>query len=216
MSCNGRKHQDYIISGLYGITPNMTDTATLLVHTEQALAGGARLIQYRNKTADAVLRRHQAGLLAQLCWKNDVPLIVNDHLDLALEIGADGVHVGEHDIGIATARKLLGAEKIVGVSCYNKPELAQAARLQGADYVAFGAFYPTLTKQRAVVATIDMLKQVKKSVAVPVVCIGGINTANALPLIEAGASAIAVSQALYQAKNIRETAENFSRLFYPV
>jgi thiamine-phosphate pyrophosphorylase len=216
MNRNSRKRHDYVISGLYGITPDMTDTAALLTRTEQALAGGARLIQYRNKTADAVLRRHQADLLAQLCRRNNVPLIVNDDLDLTLEIGADGVHVGEYDIGIATARRRLGAGKIVGASCYNKPELAHAARIQGADYVAFGAFYPTLTKQHTVVATIGMLQQVKKSIVVPVVCIGGINTANALSLIEAGASAIAVSQALYQTKNVRETAENFSRFFYPV
>jgi len=216
MSRNSRTHHDYLIDGLYGITPDMTDTAALISRTEQALAGGARLIQYRSKTADAVLRCRQADLLTQLCRRYDVPLIVNDDLDLTLEIGADGIHVGEHDIGIAAARKQLGAGKIVGASCYNKPELAYEAWRQGADYVAFGAFYPTLTKQHTAVATIGILKQVKKSAAVPVVCIGGINTANALPLIEAGASAIAVSRALYQAKNIHETAEKFSRFFYPV
>lgn len=215
MSRDSRSRHDRIISGLYGITPDMTDTAALIARTEQALAGGARLIQYRNKTADAVLRRSQAELLAQLCRRYDVPLIVNDDPDLALEIGADGVHVGEHDSGVAAARKQLGPGKIVGVSCYNKPDLAHAARIQGADYVAFGAFYPTSTKRNTVVATIGMLKQVKNSLAVPVVCIGGINTANALPLIEAGACAIAVCQALYQARHIRETAEKFSR-FFPV
>lgn len=213
MSRDSRNRHDRIISGLYGITPDMTDTAALIVRTEQALAGGARLIQYRNKTADAVLRRCQADLLAQLCRKYGVPLIVNDDLDLALEIGADGVHLGEHDSGIAAARKQLGVGKIVGASCYNKPELAHAAQIQGADYVAFGAFYPTLTKQNTVVATISMLRQVKDSLAVPVVCIGGINTANALSLIEAGACAIAVCQALYQSGHIRETAEKFSRFF---
>ena len=192
MNRDSRSRHDRIISGLYGITPDMTDTAALIARTEQALAGGARLIQYRNKTTDAVLRRSQAELLAQLCRRYDVPLIVNDDPDLALEIGADGVHVGEHDSGVAAARKQLGPGKIVGASCYNKPDLAHAAQIQGADYVAFGAFYPTSTKQNTVVATIGMLKQVKNSLAVPVVCIGGINTANALPLIEAGACAIAV------------------------
>ncbi|MDC8444429.1 MAG: thiamine phosphate synthase [Nitrosomonas sp.] len=215
MNRNSRTCRDYPINGLYGITPDMTDTAVLMTRTEQALAGGTRLIQYRNKTADAILRRCQADLLAQLCRRYGVPLIVNDDLDLALEIGADGVHVGKHDIGVAAARKQLGAGKIVGASCYNKPELAHTARIQGADYVAFGAFYPTLTKQNTAVATIGMLKEVKSSLVVPVVCIGGINTVNALPLIEAGACAIAVSQALYQARHVRETAEKFSR-FFPV
>ncbi len=191
----------------------MTDTSVLLARTEQALAGGTQLIQYRNKTADAVLRRHQAGLLAQLCRKYGVPLIINDHPDLALEIGACGVHVGEHDSGITAARKQLGAGKIIGVSCYNEPELAQEAQAHGADYVAFGAFYPTATKQNVVTATIAMLKQAKTLCTVPVVCIGGINTVNALPLIEAGANVLAVSQALFQAGNVRETAEEFSRLF---
>lgn len=213
MNRNSRTCHEHLISGLYGVTPDMTDTAALIARTEQALAGGTRLIQYRNKTADAGLRRCQADLLAQLCRKYGVPLIVNDDLGLALEIDADGVHVGEHDIGIAAVRKQLGAGKIVGASCYNKPELAHAARIQGADYAAFGAFYPTSTKQNTVVATIDMLKQVRKGLAMPVVCIGGINTANALPLIEAGACAIAVSQALYQARHVRDTAEKFSRFF---
>ncbi len=209
-SCNCHTHN---ISGLYGIPPDMTDTTVLLVRTAQASAGGARWIQYRNKTADAALRRHQAGLLVQLCRKYGVPLIVNDHPDLALEIGACGVHVGEHDINITAARKRLGAGKIIGVSCYNKPDLAQEAQIHGADYVAFGAFYPTVTKRNTVVATIAMLKQAKTLCTVPVVCIGGINTVNALPLIEAGADVIAVSQALFQAGNIRETAGEFSRLF---
>ncbi|MCW5617859.1 MAG: thiamine phosphate synthase [Nitrosomonas sp.] len=209
-SCNCHAHN---ISGLYGITPDMTDTSVLLARTAQALAGGAQWIQYRNKTADAALRRHQAGSLVPLCREYGVPLIVNDHLDLALEIGACGIHVGEHDIDITAARKQLGAGKIIGVSCYNKPELAQKAQTHGADYVAFGAFYATVTKRNTVVATIAMLKQAKTLCTVPVVCIGGINAANALPLIEAGANAIAVSQALFQARNIRETAEEFSRLF---
>ena len=128
MNRDSRSRHDRIISGLYGITPDMTDTAALIARTEQALAGGARLIQYRNKTTDAVLRRSQAELLAQLCRRYDVPLIVNDDPDLALEIGADGVHVGEHDSGVAAARKQLGPGKIVGASCYNKPDLAHVAQ----------------------------------------------------------------------------------------
>jgi len=210
---NKNGFRSYRISGVYGITPGMADTAVLLDKTFHALAGGVRLIQYRNKTADMDLRRKQASLLLKLCRKYDVPLIVNDHIDLAMEIDADGVHVGEQDVSVANARKQLGSEKIIGTSCYNKLELAKMAQAEGADYVAFGAFYPTTTKQNTVVAPLEILTQAKAVLSIPVVSIGGINTANALTLIKAGTDAIAVSQALFQAENIRETAEAFSGFF---
>lgn len=201
------------IGGLYAITPDEADTVALLDRTEQALAGGARLIQYRNKTADVALRLHQGELLLQLCRTHGVPLIVNDHLDLALAIDADGIHLGEHDASIAIARQRLGKQKIVGASCYNDPNLGRAAQAQGADYVAFGAFYPTATKRNTVVATLDTLHQAKAELTVPVVCIGGISVDNVLPLVQAGADAIAVSHALYRVAQVYETAAAFSGHF---
>ncbi|MCB1937535.1 MAG: thiamine phosphate synthase [Nitrosomonas sp.] len=202
------------IGGVYGITPDRADTADLLSKTSQVLAGGVRLIQYRNKTADADLRNTQAKSLLQLCRQYDVPLIINDHIDLAMEIGADGVHVGEQDASVANTRKLMGPEKIIGASCYNRLDLALTAQAEGADYVAFGAFYPTTTKQNTVVAPLEILDQANKAaLSIPVVSIGGINTANALALIQAGADAIAVSQALYRAEDICKTAKVFSGFF---
>lgn len=201
------------IGGVYGITPDRADTADLLSKTSQVLAGGVRLIQYRNKTADADLRNTQAKSLLQLCRQYDVPLIINDHIDLAMEIGADGVHVGEQDASVANTRKLMGPEKIIGASCYNRLDLALTAQTEGVDYVAFGAFYPTTTKQNTAVAPLEILGQAKAALSIPVVSIGGINTANALALIQAGADAIAVSQALYRAEDICKTAKVFSGFF---
>ena len=201
------------IGGLYAITPDEADTEVLLDSTEQALAGGARLIQYRNKTADLALRLHQSRLLLQLCRTHGVPFIVNDYLDLALTIDADGIHLGAHDVSVVTARQRLGKQKIVGASCYNDPNLGRAAQVQGADYVAFGAFYPTVTKRNTVVATLNTLQQAKAELTVPVVCIGGISVDNVLPLVQAGADAIAVSHALYRSAHVYKTAVAFSRYF---
>ncbi len=205
-----KKHS---INGLYGITPDWNNTAALLTKTEQILLGGARLIQYRNKTADMALRHNQAELLVQLCRTFNTPLIINDCIDLAIAVDADGVHIGEHDEDVATARRLLGASKIIGVSCYNRLELAIQAEANGANYVAFGAFYPTTTKQNTVTAPINILERAKKILAVPVVGIGGIKISNATYLINSGANAIAVSNTLYQVKDPRRTAEKLTRFF---
>lgn len=205
--------KNHLINGLYAITPGLVDTTLLLTKTEQVLAGGARLVQYRNKAADKRLRHDQAKSLLQLCRSYDSPMIVNDYVDLAAEIDADGVHVGEHDADIEATRKLLGANKIIGASCYNTLELALQAEKKGADYVAFGAFYPTLTKQNTVTAPIGILSNAKKMLTIPIICIGGINLTNALPLIQSGADAIAVCNALYQAKDIYKTAETFVQFF---
>ena len=204
---------NHMISGLYGITPDMADNDDLLARTEQVLKGGARLIQYRNKAADEALRHDQAKSLLQLCQSYGIPMIVNDHVNLAAEIDADGVHVGAHDTGIKTARRLLGANKIIGASCYNALELAIQAEKNSADYIAFGAFYPTLTKQAAVVAPISILNNAKKMLTVPIVSIGGINLTNALPLIKSGVDAVAICSALYQTEDPCNTAETFARFF---
>ncbi|HBV21147.1 MAG TPA: thiamine phosphate synthase [Nitrosomonas sp.] len=207
------KNRNQSIHGLYGITPNLIDTAVLLNQTEQILTGGAQLIQYRNKIADKTLRRHQANLLLRLCRTYATPMIINDHLDLATEIDADGVHVGQNDVDITAARKLLGTDKIIGATCYNRLDLAIQAESKGADYVAFGAFYPTSTKQNTVTAPLDILVQARKILTIPIIGIGGINLTNAQTIIKNGADAVAVSYTLYQAKDIHKTAETFSRFF---
>jgi len=202
-----------LVRGLYGITPDLADTALLLDKTEQVLAGGAQLIQYRNKTANTGLRFQQASTLLQLCKTYAVPLIVNDHMELAAEINADGVHLGKHDTNIAIVRKHLGPGKIIGASCYDCITLASEAIANGADYVAFGAFFSTSTKHDTVTAPIDILHRAKAVLNVPVVGIGGINLVNVPTLIKNGADAVAVCHSLYQADDICQTAVKFSHYF---
>ncbi|MDH5480367.1 MAG: thiamine phosphate synthase [Nitrosomonas sp.] len=201
------------IDGLYAITPDLLDTKKLISVTKQALAGGTKLIQYRNKIADKFMFREQAKELQQLCRDFDVPLIINDHLDIAIELDADGLHVGQTDVSVSMARHQLGHDKIIGASCYNQRELAIKAQKDSADYVAFGAFFASVTKPNTTNATIDLLCEAKAHISVPIVCIGGINLTNAIELVERGCDAIAVSDALFHAHNIRSTAKQFLGLF---
>lgn len=201
------------VNGLYAITPDVPDTVKLVTMTQRVLEGGARTVQYRNKIVNIALRLEQARLLAHLCRKFNVPLIVNDHPDLAVEIGAHGVHLGRGDVSITEARRKLGPGKIIGVSCYDRLTLAEEAECQGADYVAFGAFFASITKPGAAAAPIDLLLHAKRKLHIPVVAIGGITATNATKLIGPGADAVAVSNALFGARDIRSAAEKFSRLF---
>jgi thiamine-phosphate pyrophosphorylase len=180
---------------------------------QQILAGGARLIQYRNKTASAALRLEQARSLASLCRQFHVPLIINDHLDLAVEVNADGVHLGGEDAPVVVARRALGAGKIVGASCYNRLELALEAEREGADYVAFGAFFASATKPEAVTASMDLLRHGRATLHIPMVAIGGITPDTAAGLIQAGAAAVAASSGLFRVSNIQSAAASFAGLF---
>lgn len=201
------------ISGLYAITPDLNNTDDLLDKTQQVLAGGAQLIQYRNKSAHDALRREQAGLLLQLCREYKVPLIINDYVELAVALDADGVHVGRADSSIGDARRQLGQDKIVGASCYNNLDLALRAEESGADYVAFGAFFPSRTKTDTVPVTTHWVDQAKQKVTVPVVGIGGIRLANAATVIKSGCDVIAVCNDLFAAENIQAQAKQYVRLF---
>ncbi|WP_365725397.1 thiamine phosphate synthase [Nitrosomonas sp.] len=199
---------------MYAITPDSEDTHDLLDKTQQALAGGAGCIQYRNKSADNVLRKKQASLLLQLCSKYEIPLVINDHIDLAIEIDADGVHVGRDDTSVSDARKLLKQGKIVGASCYNNLNLAIEAEKQGADYVAFGAFFPSVTKPDATPVSMSLINQARRTVTTSIVGIGGIQLTNAAAMvIDNGCDAIAVCSDLYQAKNIKLRAAQYAHLF---
>lgn len=201
------------IEGLYAITPEGADTARLLADVEAALAGGARLVQYRSKARDVALRHAQAEELAFLCHRFGVALIVNDDLRLAALTHADGVHLGREDASLAEARIVLGREAIVGVSCYGDLERARAAEAQGADYVAFGSFFPSPTKPAAPVVPLSLLRRAKRELSVPVVAIGGITLENAAEVIAAGADAIAVISGLFDTADIRATAAAFRALF---
>lgn len=201
------------IKGLYAITPDCADTQDLLRRVRYALAGGASVLQYRNKTADEALRLEQATALRELTHQFSVPLIVNDDVRLAAETGADGIHLGSSDMALTTARAVLGPHKIIGVSCYNRLPLAQQAVAGGADYVAFGAFFPSAVKPGAVIANIELLRQARTELAVPLVAIGGITPENGAALVRDGASALAVISALFDAADIQATAQDFSKLF---
>ena len=179
------------LAGLYALTPDLHDTAALVAKVAAALAGGASAIQYRNKSAPPALRREQARALAGLCAARGALFVVNDDADIAREVDADGVHIGEDDGGVARARATLGPDRLIGVSCYDEFERAQGAIDAGADYVAFGSFFPSPTKPGARRADPALLARAA-TLPVPVVAIGGITAANAATLIDSGAAAVAV------------------------
>jgi thiamine-phosphate pyrophosphorylase len=202
------------IKGLYAITPDEPDTAELLGKVRLALLGGARVLQYRNKAVDAVLRLEQARALRELTHEFSVPLIINDEAVLAQRINADGVHLGGEDGSVIAARAVLGNGKLIGVSCYNRMALAHDAVRQGADYVAFGSFFASTMKPSAVAASPDLLRQARREIALPLVAIGGITVHNAAQLLEAGADALAVISAVFSATDIQDAARQFSKLNY--
>ena len=201
------------IKGLYAITPDLADTNELLRKVRHALQGGARVLQYRNKIADAALQLQQATALRHLTREFDTTFIVNDDAVLALQIDADGVHLGGEDGSVAAARALLGETKLIGVSCYNRAPLALAAVQQGANYVAFGAFFPSSVKPEAVKAEVSMLREARHEIHIPIVAIGGITQQNGAELVAAGADSLAVISALWDAADIEASAKEFSTLF---
>ena len=201
------------IKELYAITPDCADTADLLRRVRLVLAGGARVLQYRNKSADAVLRLAQASALRALTHEFAATFIVNDEMLLAKQVDADGVHLGAMDGSLYAARTVLGGRKIIGVSCYNRLSLAQEAVAAGADYVAFGAFFPSGIKPDAVVANAGLLREARAKLAVPLVAIGGINAHNGASLVRAGADALAVISALFDAADITASTQEFLNLF---
>lgn len=201
------------IRGLYAVTPEATDTGVLLGLLRTALAGGVAVVQYRSKTTTSSQRLEQARLIKDLCDEFRVPLIVNDHLDLAMEIDAAGLHLGGDDGSIREARSRLGPSKWLGASCYDQIALAETALREGADHVAFGSFFASGVKPGAVRAPLELLVEAKRVLAAPVVAIGGITLDNGGQLVRAGADALAVISALFGASDIGETARRFNLLF---
>lgn len=207
------------LRGIYALTPDDNLLPRLSALVESALKGGVKWVQYRNKIAPAPLRRAQAAELLRICRAYGAKLIVNDDVWLAVEIGADGAHLGREDIpggGLQTARDALGPKRILGVSCYDDLDRAQVAVDAGADYVAIGSVYASASKPQATRASLDTLIEAKKRFKVPVVAIGGITTKNAGPVIEAGADMLAVLSDLFDAMDIQKQAEKFRKLFKDV
>ncbi len=198
-------------NGLYAITQTENQSIdAILTQTQAVLRGGAKIVQYRDKKP--IDARLLAKALVQLCHQFEVPLIINDDVELALAVGADGVHLGESDGSIQQARVELGGNAIIGVSCYNNIERAVDAQRQGANYVAFGRFFASSTKPLAAPAQLETLTKAKKMMTIPVVAIGGILPENGRDLIHAGADILAVIGGL-MTKEPELSARNYDDLF---
>jgi len=201
------------MQGLYLVTPNWDDTARLLAVSEQALAAGAAMLQYRHKDAGPALRMEQARALLALCRRYGRPFIVNDHVDLCLLLGADGVHLGGTDAAIGQVRALLGPDALIGASCYGDMPRALAAQQAGASYVAFGGFYLSRVKQYAVTTQPAILDQARAVIGLPLVVIGGMTPANAAPLVARGAHMVAAVSSVYLADDPGAAVQGFNALF---
>lgn len=209
--------------GLYAVTPeqiggpeSLVDPVAdsrLLERVDRCLSGGACIVQYRDKNPDPKRRLAMACAISDLCRQHAAVFIVNDDIDLALEIGADGVHLGKSDLACAPARARAGAEFLIGISCYDSLPMARRALEDGASYVAFGSAFPSPTKPAAVRAPLSLYQQATQELAIPVVAIGGIRPDNASPLVSAGCHALAVISSLFDAADTRATAREFSQLF---
>jgi thiamine-phosphate pyrophosphorylase len=202
------------LRGLYAITPDETDSSRLEHSVRTLLAAAASecaALQYRNKSASDAVRLEQARLLAALARSNGVPFIINDDVRLAIAVGADGVHIGRDDGDIGAARAALRG-KLLGVSCYDSIAAARSAVAAGADYIAFGSVFPSATKPGAVRAPLRLFEEAKV-LGVPLVAIGGITPQNAAEVLRAGADALAVISALFEAPDLAARAREFAQLF---
>lgn len=204
------------LRGLYAITDNaLLAEGRLLPYVEAALQGGARLVQYRDKSQDVRRRQDEAAALAELCRQHDAQLIINDDLPLARQLGV-GLHLGQEDGSLAAARADLGADAILGSTCHASLELAEVAAAAGASYLAFGRFFASSTKPDAPPAPLDVLDQARSRFSLPLCAIGGVTLDNAPRLLTHGVDLLAVVHTLFSAASAGEVerrARAFSRLF---
>lgn len=197
------------LRGLYAITPASTDTEGLVRRVSECIEGGAALVQYRAKDIAPGLALTQARALLDVCRRAGVPLIVNDSMELAAAVGADGVHLGRDDATVREARICL-PDALVGVSCYDDPERARAAGRAGADYVGIGSVFPSTTKPGAVHAPLELLARAGAASGLPVAAIGGITARNAASAVAAGADMLAVIAAVFDAADVRRAARDIA------
>lgn len=203
-----------MLRGLYAITdPHLTPTATLLHQVQAAVRGGAQVIQYRDKSSPAPLRLQMAQQLRALTREMGALLIINDDLSLCLQCDADGVHLGQEDTPVASARQQLDRNKIIGATCHGSQALAEAAIDQGANYLAFGRFFPSRTKPDALPADLEALRPFLQRCPLPTVAIGGITLNNAAPLIDAGFNMLAVINDLFDRADTEQHCQRYSTLF---
>ena len=201
-----------IIRGLYAITPDRTDDDLLISQVEQVINGGVKLIQYRAKTIGKNQKKIQASALKALCDKRNVKLIINDDIELSMHLDTFGVHLGKDDDTINKARKILGPNKCIGASCYNSIDRAKEAHKQSADYIAFGAFYPTPTKPHAPRASAELIAQARTFYKLPIVAIGGITLENIPNLLDKDINAVALISSIFNAGNIEARTRKICNL----
>jgi len=204
------------LRGLCAVTLDDPLLPRLSALVKAALDGGTPFVQYRNKMASRPLRRAQAAEMLRICRAAGAKLIINDDVWLAVEIGADGAHLGRDDApggSLAAARDALGPKRILGVSCYNELARAEDAAAAGADYLAFGSMFSSRTKPAAVRAPLEMLGEARRRFGLPVAAIGGITLENAPEIIAAGADMLAVVSDLFDAMDIKARAEAYQELF---
>lgn len=207
---------NYPLRGLYVITEDrQLGPDRLVASVEAALRGGARLVQYRDKSGDHARRLAEARALAAICRTFAVPLLINDDVELAVAAAADGVHLGRDDPDPAGARARLPTGSLIGVSCYDRFELARAAAANGADYIAFGSFFPSPTKPHAVRAHTELLRRARRELRLPTVAIGGISPENGAALVQAGADMLAVVSAVFAASDVTAATQAFAPCFNP-
>lgn len=199
------------LRGLYFVTPESADGRIAMVAA--ALRGGARIVQYRDKSDRNDDRLREARLLLALCREAVALFLINDDVALCAAVGAHGVHLGEDDDGLSDARTRLGTRYLIGASCYNDLDRARAAAAAGADYVAFGAVYPSPTKPQARRADLDLLRRARQQLDIPICAIGGITPENAAPVIGAGADMIAVIQGISEAPDPETAARDLQCMF---
>ncbi|WP_304091559.1 thiamine phosphate synthase [Methanobrevibacter gottschalkii] len=197
---------------LYLVTDNSDDVEKFLKTIEDGIKGGVSVVQLREKTANTLDFYNLALRVKEITSKYNVPLIINDRIDIALAIDADGVHVGQSDMPCDVARKLIGKDKILGISASTIPE-AQKAQKDGADYIGTGAVFPTTTKYDAPSVTKQELKEIVDSIDIPVVAIGGITIENASELIDTGISGLSVVSAIMSAKNPKKASQELLNIF---
>lgn len=200
--------------GLYAILDaGRVPAGRRVAAAREAIAGGAAMLQYRDKTGDGAARRAAAAALQECAAAAGVPLLINDDAALAAEIGAAGVHLGQRDMPAAAARERLGPDAIIGVTCHDNLHLARAAAAAGADYLSFGRFFPSVTKPGASDADPAVLTAARREFDLPIVAIGGVNADNGAALIAAGADLLAAAGAVFGADDIRAAACRIADLF---
>jgi thiamine-phosphate pyrophosphorylase len=208
--------KDTKLCGLYAITDSkLLADGRLLPYADAALKGGARLLQYRDKSDDDKRRIREAEALRELCERHGAQLIINDDAELAARLGVS-LHLGQEDGSLSVARALLGRTAVIGATCHARLDLAEQAAREGASYVAFGRFFNSNTKPGAPAATLELLEQARQRITLPITVIGGVTLENAPDLIARGASLVAVVHALFAAESASEVerrAHAFSELF---